>query len=121
MIKKTFKILTGIFFFTLLAILLCAGVFFAVEIYTLYETYQAEAKEAIAESDFETFKQDLTSFIYNDEDVLLAELSHNGNKTYLYYEEIPENVLNAFIAIEDRNFWEHPGIDFMAMGRVGIV
>ena len=120
MIKKAFKILTGIFFFTLLAILLCAGVFFSVEIYPLYETYQAEAKEAIAESDFETFKQDLTSFIYDDEDVLLAELSHNGNKTYLYYEEIPENVLNAFIAIEDRNFWEHPGIDLKAIARVGI-
>lgn len=120
MTKKFFKVFFGIIFLTLLILILCAAGFFFVKIYPLYEMYQKEAEAVIAESDFETFKQDLTSFIYNDEDVLLAELSHNGNKTYLYYEQIPEDVMHAFIAIEDQRFWEHPGIDVKAIVRVGI-
>ena len=35
----------------------------------------------------------------------------NNSQTILTYEEIPENVKNAFVSIEDRRFWENNGID----------
>ncbi|WJH34093.1 transglycosylase domain-containing protein [Paenibacillus sp. CC-CFT747] len=32
-------------------------------------------------------------------------------------ENIPEKVTNAFVATEDRRFWEHSGVDFWSIGR----
>ncbi|MBQ9781164.1 MAG: transglycosylase domain-containing protein [Clostridia bacterium] len=31
----------------------------------------------------------------------------------LTYEEIPQNLINAFVAIEDKRFYEHQGVDFI--------
>src|SRR5512147_850518 len=31
--------------------------------------------------------------------------------------EIPATVRNGFVAVEDRRFWEHGGIDFRGIGR----
>ena len=28
------------------------------------------------------------------------------------YEQLPENLKNAFIAVEDKTFWEHKGFNF---------
>lgn len=35
------------------------------------------------------------------------------------YDEIPEHVVNAFIAAEDRRFFEHPGVDYQGILRAG--
>ena len=32
-------------------------------------------------------------------------------------EDMPKNLINAAVAIEDRRFWEHPGIDWRRTGR----
>ena len=39
----------------------------------------------------------------------------DGRRTNVYFNEIPEHVINAFIAIEDRTFWEHGGFNFVRM------
>ena len=36
------------------------------------------------------------------------------------YEEIPENLRNAFVSAEDAAFWEHSGLDFMGIARAMI-
>jgi len=36
---------------------------------------------------------------------------------YVPYEEIPQNLVNAVISIEDRKFFEHPGIDVLGILR----
>ena len=33
------------------------------------------------------------------------------------YDEIPEDLINAAVAIEDHRFWDHPGIDWRRTGR----
>ena len=38
-------------------------------------------------------------------------LQAGSNRTYVSYEEVPDYVVDAFVAIEDSSFWEHPGID----------
>lgn len=116
LIKKLFKI---IFFLGLTGTLVLAGAVIY-KVYPMYEEYSQEAKEAIEESNTNTFKRNLTSYFYDDKGNVLTELSGNGSKIYLTFEEIPENVLNAFIAIEDRSFWEHKGIDPKAIVRVGL-
>ena len=41
----------------------------------------------------------------------------NSNRIYVYYEDIPEQFVNAFVAIEDERFWEHNGIDVRGIFR----
>ena len=36
-----------------------------------------------------------------------------GNDRFTPYEEIPENLVNAFVAIEDKRFWRHGGVDLL--------
>jgi penicillin-binding protein 1A len=40
---------------------------------------------------------------------------------YVPYEEIPKNLVNAIIAIEDRNFFGHPGVDVLGILRAALV
>src|SRR5690606_2912319 len=39
------------------------------------------------------------------------------NREVAEYSEIPEIVRNAFVATEDQRFYEHSGLDFIAIGR----
>lgn len=43
--------------------------------------------------------------------------SFDANREYVYYDDMPENLVNAFIAIEDQRFWEHNGIDVQGIMR----
>lgn len=52
------------------------------------------------------------TFIYDTDGNVLAELKQNENRVWIEYAEIPENLKNAFIAVEDKRFWDHKGVDF---------
>src|SRR3954462_13072484 len=47
---------------------------------------------------------------------LLAEYA-TQRRLYLPIQAIPKLVLNAFIAAEDKNFYEHGGLDFQGIAR----
>jgi penicillin-binding protein 1A len=47
---------------------------------------------------------------------LLAEYAHE-RRLYVPIQAIPKLVINAFIAAEDKNFYEHGGIDFSGIAR----
>ncbi len=38
-----------------------------------------------------------------------------GNRTIVAYDDIPENMVNAIISIEDNKFWTHHGFNFIRM------
>jgi penicillin-binding protein 1B len=53
---------------------------------------------------------------YELEPLLITDLSEGVNRTkrrLLTYDEIPPNLVHAVIAIEDRRFFEHSGIDYV--------
>lgn len=77
-----------------------------------------EAKELVDESTPETFRLAQTSYIYSDDGTQLAALSENVDATYLEYDQIPADVVNAFVAVEDRTFWKNSGVDFKGIVRV---
>jgi penicillin-binding protein 1B len=55
---------------------------------------------------------------YELEPLLITGLSEDANRTkrrLLTYDEIPLNVVNAVLAIEDRRFFEHSGVNFLSM------
>jgi penicillin-binding protein 1B len=57
--------------------------------------------------------QPLTS--YELEPLLITGLSEDKNRTkrrLLTYDEIPSNLVNAVVAIEDRRFFDHGGVDY---------
>lgn len=47
-----------------------------------------------------------------DEYVLVATISGEENRVWASYEEIPQYLKDAIVAIEDKNFWEHKGVDW---------
>ncbi|ANX02003.1 penicillin-binding protein 1A [Thermoclostridium stercorarium subsp. leptospartum DSM 9219] len=52
------------------------------------------------------------TFIYDIEGNVIAELKRNENRVWIDYVDIPKNLINAYIAVEDKRFWEHKGVDF---------
>ncbi len=56
--------------------------------------------------------------IYDQEGNERNELSTiNSDRIYVYYDDIPEQMVNAFVSIEDERFWKHNGIDVRGIFR----
>lgn len=51
-----------------------------------------------------------------DQLVELQTLSGKENRELVTYEQIPEDLINAFVAIEDKRFWNHQGVDWRRTG-----
>ena len=56
--------------------------------------------------------------IYDKKGNLMSTLVTEGsNRERVSYEELPKDMINAFVAIEDERFWKHNGIDFRSILR----
>ena len=44
----------------------------------------------------------------------------DGNRAFVGYDELPQNLIDALIATEDARFYNHSGIDFQALMRVAV-
>lgn len=58
-----------------------------------------------------------TTIYDQDGHVLTVLANFDSNREYVYFQDIPTDVVNAFIAIEDQRFWEHKGIDVHGIFR----
>src|ERR671916_805438 len=47
----------------------------------------------------------------------LAKLTNNQNRILVGSSDISPNIKNAVIAIEDRRFWQHEGVDYKGIAR----
>ena len=58
------------------------------------------------------------SNIYDKDGKVEKEISTiDSNRVYVYYDQIPKDFVNAFVAIEDVRFWTHNGIDVRGIFR----
>lgn len=61
--------------------------------------------------------QNQTSIMYayddNNNPVELARLHGEENRIWVDYDEMPENLLWAFICLEDKRFYDHSGVDWI--------
>jgi penicillin-binding protein 1A len=67
--------------------------------------------------DLTVIKQSEASIVYSADNEMLGKYFHK-NRTQTTYEKIPKHVIEALISTEDIRFYEHDGIDKIAMLRV---
>lgn len=60
--------------------------------------------------------QSQTSFIYDKYGNLITEYKGSENRIYATLDEMPQNLIDAVIATEDKRFYEHNGVDIKRMG-----
>ncbi len=87
---KFFKRIIMLIIFIIIAVL-------SVFVYQGYELFQ----EAIIETSIEEKIEEIKS----------------ENPNYIKYENLPEDYINAIVAVEDRRFFEHNGIDIVSITR----
>jgi penicillin-binding protein 1A len=66
--------------------------------------------------DIKTFARPGTLTIKSSDGVVLQQLGP-ASRDQLPIDKIPKQLANAFIASEDRRFYEHTGVDYTAIGR----
>lgn len=103
--KKAIRILAVLF---LGGILICAGIF---------GIGFVKASAIVKESGRTIFSEKENSYIYGDDGQVLAKLNTGEDRVYLTYDQIPETVVQAFVAVEDRRFYSHPGVDALGILR----
>ena len=76
-----------------------------------------QAEEAQTTLNTQAYDPSLSSNIYYWDDTsqswqIMKTLYANENRVWITYDELPENLINATVAIEDKRFWEHNGVDW---------
>ncbi len=72
-------------------------------------------------SDFEITKEELVigssnSIVFDKDGNQIAELKGDENRKIIKLDEMPKNLINAYVAIEDERFYKHKGVDFKRTG-----
>ena len=65
------------------------------------------------------YKAPVSSKIYSGSGELIQDFS-SEKRIFIPYNSIPEKVINSFLSAEDKNFFEHPGIDAKGVLRAVI-
>ena len=66
------------------------------------------------------YKPPVTSRFYAGDGSLLTEYA-TEQRIFVPLKDIPPNLINAFISAEDKNFWNHSGIDLVGIVRATII
>ena len=109
-------------FMTFFTILLITGIIVSVSLVTFIFSMKDESMNY----DLHKLQLNYTSFIYvngpNDDSthpVQYQSLYSTENRVWVDYDKIPQSMKDAIVAIEDKRFWEHKGVDwYRTMGAV---
>jgi penicillin-binding protein 1A len=71
-------------------------------------------------SQLQDYEPPVMTRVHASDGALLGEYSKE-RRLYLPIQAVPKMVINAFLAAEDKNFYEHGGIDFMGMARAAVL
>ena len=107
------KIALGAVATVLMIVLVCGFVFVGI----LGEYLEKDVLPESANYEFNVSDLEQTSNMYYVDSSgniqLLQELHTVYDREWVEYEDIPENLINAAIAIEDKRFYEHQGVDWI--------
>src|SRR5271154_3479371 len=71
-------------------------------------------------SQLQDYEPPVMTRVHAADGALLGEYSKE-RRLYLPIQAVPKLVINAFLAAEDKNFYEHGGIDYQGMARAGVL
>lgn len=55
------------------------------------------------------------SYMYDDQGNTIDAFQSEGLRTNIKYKDMPKDLINAFIVIEDKTFWEHNGFNYIRL------
>lgn len=59
----------------------------------------------------------LTGYIYFNDETLVGQLRTDEDRIVISYDDIPTIIIDALTSTEDKNFFEHSGVDMYGLGR----
>ncbi|MBR0750802.1 penicillin-binding protein 1A [Bradyrhizobium jicamae] len=71
-------------------------------------------------SQLQDYEPPVMTRVHASDGALLGEYSKE-RRLYLPIQAVPKLVINAFLAAEDKNFYEHGGIDYQGMARAAVL
>ena len=111
-----FKVAVGAIATVLFVVVICGFVFVG----TL-GNYLQEDIIPFAEMNLDNYDLDQTSHIhYQDKDGSIKELQQiytTTDREWASYDEIPKDLIHAAVAIEDKRFYEHQGVDWITTSK----
>lgn len=111
---------TGIFFLKLFLILL---LIFAISLVSFgYGCFRSILDDTPDISAIDVEPAGYATYLYDAEGTIMETLVMAGsNREEVSYNQLPDNLIRAFVAIEDERFWEHRGIDVKGIFRAAFV
>lgn len=113
--KTLKKIILAVVITLLGTLLIVAGVFLG-KILKL----RSDAKKIMSNVSLDSFRQTETSIIYDINGKEISALSGIKELYYLESDEIPDVLKKMFVQIEDKDFYNHSGIDMSAIIRAAL-
>ena len=102
-----------------LVLILVIVLFYVVRIQPMVKEYKKIAYDKLANIDEDTFAKLENTKVYGKNGELIGEVN-SGSYQYKKISEISKYVQDGYIAVEDKNFKSHHGIDYLATVRAGI-
>ena len=91
---------------------------------TVLGDYLQDEIMPMAEMNLEDYTLDKTSYIYCYDDKgnvqILQQIHSTTDRQWVAYEDLPEELLHAAVAIEDKRFYEHQGVDWITTAKACI-
>lgn len=109
-----------IFLLILLAIMVTMIVFY-VKFGDDLLRWRNEAKTDVEASTEDTFRSSETSFIYSADKKVIAKLTGDKDSNYLTFDQIPQSVKDCFVVTEDRDFYEHDGVNVLSTMKAAVL
>ena len=72
-----------------------------------------------SKKELSNFQYQVASEVYTSDSVLIGKYYLNDRQP-IVYEEFPKHLRQALVSIEDERFYEHSGVDFPSLFRVGV-
>ena len=113
------KVILLLFSSFLLLAIICGFVFV-----NILASHLQEHILPLSQVNLDSYDVDKTSFLYyfdqNGDVKLLQQLYTSTDRQWASYEELPQDLIHAAIAIEDKRFYEHQGVDWITTAKASL-
>ncbi len=113
------KVLTVLWRMVIAAALIYGAMVLALNAFMRSDTYRklaGDAYDALAQMSDGTFRLLSNTQFLDKDDKVIGEVD-SGSYTYVTIDQIPSDLQNAYITIEDKNYKVHQGVDYTAIIR----